>query len=75
MSQYQVPYRRDRKDPAAGVVVAVATAVEGVDVAGETAVVAAVAAADGAVDYDGAAAVVVVSAAAEQSMSQTWDWG
>ncbi len=74
MSQYRVPYRRDRIDPAAGAVVGVATAVGGVAAAVEVVVVAEVAAADEVVGYDGAAAVVVTGAA-ERGMSQTWDWG
>lgn len=68
MSQYQVPYRQDRKDPAAGLV-----AVGGV-AAVEVVVVGAVGAA-GEVADDGAAAGAVVVAAAEQGMTQTWDWG
>ena len=69
MSRYRVPYRQDRKDPAAD---AVATAVGGV-AAVEVAAVAAVAAAGGVVDYDGAAGAAV--AAVAERGTQTWDWG
>ena len=69
-SQYRVPYRQDRKDPAAG---AVATAVGDVAAAAEVADAARVAAAGGVAGYDGAAGAVV-AAEAEQG-TQTWDWG